>query len=83
MIEAAENFGGLLLEHSMTDFVGSTFEERMHAFLGRLHVKLQSKNALTYCKSLGLCYFAAGEQLCRVRQIECLAMSVKWRKPIC
>ena len=66
----------------MTDFVGSTFEERPHTFLGRLHVKLQSKNVLTYCKRLSLRDFAVGEQRCLVRQIECFAMPVKWRKAI-
>ena len=80
LVEAGENRAGLLLESSMTDFVGSAFQQRPHTFLGRLHMKLQSKNALTYRKSLGLCNFAPGERLCPVRQIECLAMPVKWRK---
>src|SRR5207249_7482130 len=78
LIEVRENSGGLLLESSMADFVSSTFEERPHAVLGRLHMKLQSKNAPTYCKGLGLCDLAAGEQRCPARQIVCLAMPMKW-----
>ena len=40
MVDAGENRVGLLLENSITDFVGSTFQERTHTFLGRLHMKL-------------------------------------------
>ena len=82
MIEAGEDRVRLLLENSMTDFAGSTFQQCAHTFLGRLHMKLQGKNALANCKSLRLCNFTLGEQLCAVRQIECLAMPVKWSKAI-
>jgi hypothetical protein len=40
LVEVGENRGGLLLESPITDFVGCTFEERTHTFLGRLHMKL-------------------------------------------
>ena len=45
-------------------------------------MKLQSKNALTYGKSLSRCNFALGEQPCLLREIERLAMPMKWRKAV-
>jgi hypothetical protein len=62
LVQAGKNRRGLLLENSVTDIVGSTFQERTHAFLGRLHMKLESEHALTHCKSLSLRYLALGEQ---------------------
>jgi hypothetical protein len=62
--------------------MGSTFQQSAHAVLSRLHVKLQCKNALAYRKRLSLSYFALGAQHCPARQIECLAVPVKWRKVI-
>ena len=61
LVDAGENRGGLLLENSMADFVCCAFQERTYAVLGRFHVKLQSKNALTYCESLSLRNFTLGE----------------------
>jgi hypothetical protein len=82
LVEAGEDSAGLLLESSVTDFVGSTFQERTYTFLGRLHMKLQAKNTLTYRKRLRLGNFALGKQFRLVRQLECLAMPVKWRKAV-
>jgi hypothetical protein len=82
LVQAGKNLPGLLLENSVTDIVGSTFQERTHAFLGRLHMKLESEHALTHCKSLRLRYLALDEQRCIARQVECLAMPVEWCKAI-
>ena len=62
LIEVGENSAGLLLERAVANFAGSTIKQRPHAVLGRLHVKLQSKNSLTYRKRLSLGNFALGEQ---------------------
>jgi hypothetical protein len=39
-VEAGENRLRLLLEHAITDFMGSAVQERTHTFLGRLEMKL-------------------------------------------
>jgi hypothetical protein len=80
MVEAREKRVGLLLETSVTYFVGGAFEKRPHAFFGGLQVKLQSENILTHGKCLRLGELAAGEQGCPARQVECLAVPVKWCK---
>ena len=82
MVEARENHVELLLENSVTYFVGGAFEKLPYAVFGRLQVKLQSKNSLTYGKRLSLGNFALRERHCLARQIECVAMPVKWRKAI-
>src|SRR6516225_2865911 len=79
-VKAGENCARLLLENSKTYFVCSSFEKRVHTFFGCLHVKLESENVLTHGKRLLLGNFAAGEQRCFARQVECLAMPVKWSK---
>ena len=40
MTEPREDGARLLFERAMADFVGSTFQQRLHAVLSRLHVKL-------------------------------------------
>jgi hypothetical protein len=80
VVEARENHVELLLENSVTYFVGGAFEKLPYAVFGRLQVKLQSENVLTHGKRLNFGNSAAGERRCSTRQVECFAVPVKWCK---